>query len=497
MTLKHKNLVIRTGIVFIITLFISGSSQGSPNVFYLEPGSVAEYNPIQHRTLGFRDKQLQIYCYKGKPKYLINVFNTITLRLDIDSEEFTQYEGSDPDVVNAAFEDHRSIFSFNFMTSKKRLVHLDPFNQSCIGIDADAKFKVHMQLIRVDFWRVLLLCAGLFVFFSAPSLSENPLFYYLSGVLVGISASFLIVVWLVSKLIPRKPMMYGALIGGWGLSFYFGQMVYENIRVILVTHQMYVFWYVFVSGIISFVVCYRMGPPKNERSKNLIKWGLQTAAMLLIFYSSHFQEATVGINILIALIYHFPVQYINKTKTYWKRRFPPKRRFLTEEEYLEQGARETAKALAELREFCSSPEAKPWKTMLKLRDPARFASFIEGDSHLDDTEILDYETTQATFTDNESGDENLSEDESDEKMSRDSEAEISEDEQDAVGRRNTRPVGWAYDRFSRTNGYSPIVNGRHSNGRSSSTPLRNHSTPTQRRSASRQSASRTETTRRR
>lgn len=373
------------------------------------------------------------------------------------------------------------------MASKKRLLRLNPFNQSCIGIDATIPFKVHMNLIRVDFWRVLLLCVGLFVFFSAPSLSENSLFYYLSGVLVGISASFLIVVYMISKLIPRKPMMYGAMLGGWGLSFYFGQMVYENIRVILVTHQMYVFWYVFTSGVISFVICYRMGPPKNERSKNLIKWGLQTAAMLLIFYSSHFQEATVGINILIALIYHFPVQYIAKGKTYWKRRFPPKPRLLTEEEFNEQGARETAKALAELREFCSSPEAKPWRTMLKLRDPSRFASFIEGNSHLEDDEILDYETTQAdiTYTD----DSDVSEDENrPEKVDDDSSAEISEDEPETM----TRPVGWAYDRFSRTNGY-----GTDRQNRSNSIPLRNHSTPTQRRSGSRQSAPRTETRRRR
>lgn len=481
MIFNHKTIFIRSCIVFLVTLLISNSSEGTANVFYLEPGSIAEFNPIPHRTLGFRDNQLQIYCYKGKPKYLINIFNTITLRLDIDSEEFTQYEGADPDVVTAAYEDHRSIFSFNFLASKKRLVHLNPFNQSCIGIDASVPFKVHMNLVRIDFWRVLVLFSGLFVFFAAPNLSENALFYYLSGILVGISASFLIVVYLVSKLIPRKPMMYGAMIGGWGLSFYFGQMVYENLRVILVTHQMYVFWYVFVSGVVSFVICYRMGPPKNERSKNLIKWGLQTAAMLLIFYSSHFQEATVGINILIGLIYHFPTQYIARGKTYWRRRFPPKPRLLTEEEFNEQGARETARALEELRNYCSSPEAKPWRTMLKLRDPARFASFIEGNSHLEDEEILDYETTQADITYTDDSD-NLSEDES----GQENDAEISDDEPDEV----TRPVGWAYDRFSQTNGY------RHN--RSSSTPIRKNEQTVTRRSVPRQSITpKTETRRRR
>lgn len=60
MHLDHKNLFIRTCIVFIITVFISDSSEGAPNVSYLEPGSVAEFNPIKQRTIGFKDTQLQV-----------------------------------------------------------------------------------------------------------------------------------------------------------------------------------------------------------------------------------------------------------------------------------------------------------------------------------------------------------------------------------------------------------------------------------------------------
>lgn len=63
MGLDHKNVFIRSCVVFMITLLISSSSEGIPNVFYLEPGSVAEFNPIPHRTLGFRDKQLQVNFY--------------------------------------------------------------------------------------------------------------------------------------------------------------------------------------------------------------------------------------------------------------------------------------------------------------------------------------------------------------------------------------------------------------------------------------------------
>lgn len=56
---------------------------------------------------------------------------------------------------------------------------------------------------------------------------------------------------------------------------------------------------------------------------------------------------------------------------YRRRHFPPKRRLLTNEEYYEQGARETTKALAELRRYCSSPESQPWRTMTRLQNPQR------------------------------------------------------------------------------------------------------------------------------
>lgn len=394
------------------------------------------------------------------------------MRLDITGEDFVQYEGPDPEAVQSAYDDQRSIFSFNFLTSKRKLMKLNPFNQSCIGIDASTPYSVQLNLIRIDFWKVLCFVMGMFIFFSAPPLSENPLFYYMSGIAVGVSASFFILIYMASKLIPRKPMMYGALIGGWGLSMYLGQMIFDNIRVILVTHQMYVFWYVFISALISFVVCYRIGPAKNPRTKNLIKWGLQLAAMLLVFYSSDFQEAAVGVNILIFLIYHFPRRFITKGKTYWRRKFPPKRRLLTTEEFYEQGVRETSRALEELRQFCSSPDSKPWRTMLKLKDPLRFASFVEGDSHIIDDEILEYDNSRDVIEFSEdddddeenevprgrsqrngvvlNGNQHYDDDEDDDSEAEDNGdlAEISEDE-DLIGEGAPSP-GWVYGRFAQT-----------------------------------------------
>lgn len=56
--------------------------------------------------------------------------------------------------------------------------------------------------------------------------------------------------------------------------------------------------------------------------------------------------------------------------------FPIKRKLLTEDEYRKEGIRETNKALHELKEYCSSPNCNPWKTVLRLKDPIRLLYII-------------------------------------------------------------------------------------------------------------------------
>lgn len=113
-------------------------------------------------------------------------------------------------------------------------------------------------------------------------------------------------------------------------------------------------------------------------------------------------------------IFPFFDKFIRNDANFRLRQFPPKARLLSSEEFHAQSVLETTKALEELKAFCNSPESKPWRMMTRLKDPQRFvadinsgamfdqqqflrnrfASFIEGDSHLMDDEILDYETTQ-------------------------------------------------------------------------------------------------------
>lgn len=187
--------------------------------------------------------------------------------------------------------------------------------------------------------------------------------------------------------------MYGMLASGWTLAFYLAQIIVDNIQTILITYQSYVLGYILTTGCVSFVVCYYMGPPKNERSKDLIMWGLQLFGLLGIYMSSELREATIGIMVGCIVLYYFPLGIFGGLRRFWYRRFPPKRTLLTKEEFEEQGQRETEKALKELRQYVKSPECKHWKVVSKLREPSRFASFVEGDSHVTQNETKFYEDT--------------------------------------------------------------------------------------------------------
>lgn len=48
-------------------------------------------------------------------------------------------------------------------------------------------------------------------------------------------------------------MMYGVAAFGWTLGVYVLQMLWDNIRVILLSYREYVLWYIFISGLISFI----------------------------------------------------------------------------------------------------------------------------------------------------------------------------------------------------------------------------------------------------
>lgn len=82
-------------------------------------------------------------------------------------------------------------------------MNLNPFNTTCIGLETAEEHQITLNLIRLDIVKLLLLVGGAFVFFTAAKLSRNDAFFYLSGILLGNFASILVLIWFISKLIPK------------------------------------------------------------------------------------------------------------------------------------------------------------------------------------------------------------------------------------------------------------------------------------------------------
>ncbi|XP_068777623.1 nuclear envelope integral membrane protein 1 isoform X4 [Struthio camelus] len=124
---------------------------------------------------------------------------------------------------------------------------------------------------------------GLLLFFCGDMLSRSQLFYYSAGISVGLLASLLILIYMMSKVMPKKSPVYFLLVGGWSFSLYLLQLIFKNLREICKSYWQYLLGYLLLVGFVSFGVCYRYGPLENERSINLLSWTLQLLGLLLMY----------------------------------------------------------------------------------------------------------------------------------------------------------------------------------------------------------------------
>ncbi|XP_043526114.1 nuclear envelope integral membrane protein 1 [Frieseomelitta varia] len=375
----------------IIFLLISNylcteSASTMESIYFLKPGDVIE-----------NDKPgLQTFCHSANTKYLIHMWRSLTIHLNTNIENYDLYNGKTPQEVTKKHDDNQRSWSFNvFSTKKSNRLKINPFEDVCIGVYIYSsnlhKYTVSMIQTRIDVPALMLMLMGATMFWNAHKFSGNSLFYYLSSIVLGITTSVIILVYFVSKFLLRGKMMYLTIATGWTMSFYLIQILWENIQLILVEYKEFVAWYILLTSLISFVIAYRFGPVTNIRTKRLIQWFLQMAGLVIMYYSSYFREASTFCCILIFLLYNFPTVIIQKGRIYWKNMFPERRKLLTEDQYRKEGIRETKKALNELKEYCASPKCNPWKTVLRLKDPIRFAKFMEGDSHLSDDECQEHD----------------------------------------------------------------------------------------------------------
>ncbi|BHF65047.1 hypothetical protein SprV_0200805600 [Sparganum proliferum] len=144
----------------------------------------------------------------------------------------------------------------------------------------------------LDFGRILRLLLGLVIYFCAPCLCGNILFYYCSGVSMSIIASFLILLFLVFRLLPKRSslVLQGLVVFGGGamsmLLFCLGHL--RNAVVNFISSNMSLFVaYALIVALFSTAILYWFSLPETllerfPRTQSLLNLSLRALGVALI-----------------------------------------------------------------------------------------------------------------------------------------------------------------------------------------------------------------------
>uniref|UniRef100_A0A8C5IFJ1 Nuclear envelope integral membrane protein 1 n=1 Tax=Junco hyemalis TaxID=40217 RepID=A0A8C5IFJ1_JUNHY len=194
---------------------------------------------------------------------------------------------------------------FSFLRGKLNDTSIDVdlySNKTCLKVELlepGTRYNVTLSR-RFDPKLFLVFFLGLLLFFCGDSLSRSQIFYYSAGISVGLLASLLVLVYMMSKVMPKKSPVYFLLVGGWSFSLYLLQLIFKNLQEICKSYWQYLLGYLLSVGLLSFAVCYRYGPLENERSINLLSWALQLLGLLLIYSGIQIHPIALGL-VLVAV----------------------------------------------------------------------------------------------------------------------------------------------------------------------------------------------------
>nr|XP_046218498.1 nuclear envelope integral membrane protein 2 isoform X2 [Oncorhynchus gorbuscha] len=242
---------------------------------------------------------------------------------------------------------------------------------------ANSEHSLHVRGKRLNKIRFGLFACGLALFYFAGALCRSSLFFYSSGISVGVLSIVVFLLLILKNTIPRA--MFITLFGaGSGLSYLGYQTLFNHWEDITTLYWKHALGYLVVTGLISWAVCYKHGPISSERTLSLLTWGLQCLAMGLMYYGVTYPQASYLLLGILLVFKALPSAYRLLLGTCRK----PQVRLLTDEEYREQGEVHTTASLEELRRLCTTPGFPAWEMVLRLRSPQRFAAFLTGGGHV-------------------------------------------------------------------------------------------------------------------
>ncbi|XP_008936275.1 PREDICTED: transmembrane protein 194B, partial [Merops nubicus] len=334
------------------------------------------------------------YCYvQNRTIHLQYIWSTIQVK--VNSREIFRFE---PISQKSHCRNSETVFEFAACavqifwkpeTSRETFLSVKQYGEDvCFKIEP---FKTELYTVSVeremlDGKLLFFFVAGIFLFHFANTLSRSTKFFYLSGVILGVLALLVFVLLTLKRFIPRHSTFWILMTGCWMSSLYFIYCFKENMQWLWSEHRNYLLGYFLAVGTASFAICHQLGPLTNELSITLFTWAIQLTAFAFIYWGVTIPEVAYAV-IAASLCSKglcYPLGAACHVGRKIKNHFKSKKlvfKFLTEEEYREQGETETLRALEELRSFCRSPDFPSWVAVTKLQSPHRFAGFVLGSPH--------------------------------------------------------------------------------------------------------------------
>ncbi|KAM6421219.1 nuclear envelope integral membrane protein 2 [Rhynochetos jubatus] len=344
------------------------------------------------------------YCYvQNRTFHLQYIWST--LQVKVNSREMFRFE---PISEKTNCRNSETVFEFAACavqifwkpeTSTETSVSVKQYGEDfCFKIHPfkTKPYTVSVEREMLDGKLLFLFVAGIFLFHFANSLSRSTKFFYLSGVILGVLALLVFVLLTLKRFIPRHSTFWILMSGCSMSSLYFIYCFKENVQWLWSEHRNYLLGYFLAVGSASFATCYQHGPLTTELSITLFAWTLQLTAFVLIYCGVTIPQVAYAV-IAVSLCSKglcYPLGAASHIGRKIKNHFKSKKlvfKRLTEEEYREQGERETSRALEELRSFCRNPDFPSWLAVSRLQSPHRFADFVLGFPHVSPAETKAHE----------------------------------------------------------------------------------------------------------
>jgi len=355
--------------------------------------------------------RLSTFCYSSVPPSLSLFWSSASMKMNLPSNNYQVYIGSNVTSVALMAQASESAWFYSQLPWRSKEFKLSPFENTCIGVQTNEEYTITLQWKHINYMMVMVTLSGVFLFWMAPTLCRNTFFHYTTGISLGLLMSVVLLTYLVQR--RFKQSLFSWMGVAYSFSVYLMTRTWFNIKEYMTEQHIHLLvGYIFVTGVTSFAIIYRMGPPSNPRTINLIQWSMQFVSLVMVVMSSYHQAASLLLSLALLTWSCIPARLKSGVNTQIRKKlFKPQVKLLSEDEYNTQAHEETKKALEQLKAFCRSPESRPWQTVTRLRSPGRFAEFIEGSPHLTEAEVMEYSHWDYNTDDDDDGDDILTDDE--------------------------------------------------------------------------------------